>query len=426
MRKEVVITGFDLVSPIGVGQEEFWRSLTAGTSGIGYFSGVSSESPHRPLTSEVGDFRPKDYVKPKKNIKVMSRDIQLGFVAVAMAAARAGLVTDAEEIKDRTADPERFGVIFGCDLIGPEISEVTDAVRAGVLPDGSYDFSTWGKAAMEKIMPLWMLKYLPNMPASHMSIALDARAVSNSPTLDRASSLAAIIEAVSVIERGDADVMVSGGTGNRANAAFLARGRSYHLAPWTNDPASVPRPFDADRCGMVLGEGSGAFILESEEFALARGAKPIARIRGFSRVTEPTREYAVTSEAVRRSITGAIDSAGLSLADVDHLNADGIGTVGDDQAEAAGIRAAVGDLPVFTAKGHFGNLTSGTGSVELAASLLALENGTLPPVRNCEKIADDCPINVIVGKSHEVKKPAFIKINQTNMGRSLALVVEKY
>ena len=426
MKKKVVVTGFDLISPIGVGQEEFWDSYAAGKSGVDYFSAVSPDSPNRPIAAEVGDFRPKDFVKPKKNIKVMSRDIQLGFVAVAMAAARAGLTLGTDESIERSVDPERIGVIFGCDLIGLDLSELTDAIRAGLTPDGRHDFSTWGKAAMEKIMPLWMLKYLPNMPASHISIALDARAASNSPTLDRASSLAAIIEAAEIIERGDADVMICGGTGNRSNASFLARGRSYNLAPWTNDPAAVPRPFDADRCGVVLGEGSGALIIESEEFALARGAKPIARILGFARVTEPSREYVVQRDAVRRSISGALTMAGLTAGDVDHLNADGLGTIVDDRAEAEGIRDAVGDLPVVTLKGHFGNLGSGTGAVELGASLLAMEKGTLPPVHNCDKIADDCPINVVTHQPHEIKKPVFVKINQTNMGRSVALAVEKY
>lgn len=424
MKKQIVITGYDLISPIGVGQEEFWTALSNGTSGVGFMEGTDSESACRPFVALAPDFHPKDFVKPKKNIKVMSRDIQLGFVAAAMAVQRSGLSVDPEKPDERSVAPERLGVIFGCDLMGLDLTELTDAFRAGTT-DGVHDFSTWGKCAMEKIMPLWMLKYLPNMPASHIGIAMDARGPSNSPTLDRAASGAAIIEAASIIERGDADVMVCGGCGNRSNPSFLARGNSYHLAPWTGDPQSVPRPFDANRVGTVLGEGSGALVLESREFAEARGAKPLAVLRGFGRVVEPTNELSITAKSVERAIAQALSDADMTAADIDHVNADGLGTVEDDSIEALGIKNALGDVPVFSAKGHFGNLGSGTGAVELIASLMALEKGTLPAVRNCEKIAGDCPINVIADQPHSVKKPAFVKINQTNLGRSVALVVEK-
>lgn len=424
MEKEIVITGFDVISPIGVGLDEFWTALSEGVSGIDYLDGTDADSPVRPLVGAAPDFHPKDFVKPKKNIKVMSRDIQLGFVAAAMAVRQSGLSVDPENPDARSVAPERIGVIYGCDLMGLDLTELTDAFRAGTT-DGVHDFTTWGKCAMEKIMPLWMLKYLPNMPASHIGISMDARGPSNSPTLDRASSLSAMIEAAEIIARGDADVMVCGGCGNRTNPGFLARGKSYHLAPWTNDPKSVPRPFDAERVGTVLGEGAGAIVLESKEFALARGARPLAALRGFARTIEPVNELSANQESVCRAIELSLQRAGMSASDIDHVNADGLGTLRDDAQEAAGIRAALGDVPVFSVKGNIGNLGSGAGSVELAASLLAIDKGILPATRNCDSPAADCPVNVVVHRAHEVKKPAFIKINQTNMGRSVAVLIEK-
>ncbi len=421
MKREIVLTAFDLVSPIGVGTDEFWAALTAGKSGVGYSSLVAEDSPNRPLTAETPDFRPKDFVKPKKNIKVMSRDIQLGFVAAMMAAGKSGLSTGFDG-SAQTIDPERIGVIFGCDLIGIDISELADAFRAG-MSGGTYDYSTWGHAAMEKVMPLWMLKYLPNMPSSHIAIGLDARGPNNSPTLDRAATLASIAEAAVILENGRADAMICGGCGNRANPSFLSRGKAYNLAPWTSDPASVPRPFDADRCGTVLGDGSGAFILETREFAEARGAKPIAVLRGFSRVDDPSYEMCAQAGSVSMSIKAALADARLSASDIDHINADGLGTVEDDRAEAEGIAEVLGDMPVYAAKGHFGNLGSGAGAVELCASLLAMQHGTLPAALNCEKVAGDCPVNV-VRAPRAVEKKAFIKINQTAMGRSNAVIFE--
>ncbi|MDO5554869.1 MAG: beta-ketoacyl-[acyl-carrier-protein] synthase family protein [Planctomycetia bacterium] len=420
MKKEVVITGLGVLSPIGISQEEYWNSLLEGKSGVRPIESIKTTLPKR-LGAEVPEFQPKDYVKPKKNIKVMSRDIQLGFVAVAHACANAGLITEGD---GKNVDPERFGVVFGSDLIGLDLGELVDAFHAGVL-EGRYDFNTWGDASTGKILPLWMLKYLPNMPACHIGISVDARGPNNTPTLERGSALAAMIEAASVIARGDADVMICGSCGNRISPTIYAHAASYHVAPDHCDPDRVPRPYDAERNGTIIGEGAGAFILESEEFAKARGAKPLARLCGSARVTVPGVRWGTESEAVARAAQTALADASLTVSDLDHVNADGLGTVEDDAAEAVGLRKALGDLPVFTGKGHFGNLGSGSGSVELVASLLAMQKGQLPAVRNCDRIADDCPIQVNQ-EVRDVTRSHFMKLNSTNMGRSFAVVLEKY
>ena len=422
MKKEVVITGMGVLSPIGNTLDDYWQALCEGKSGVGVLSAIQTSLPDKPYGSELSDFSPKDYVKPKKNIKVMSRDIQMGFVAVALACANAGLILEGDE---HSVDPERMGVVFGCDLIALDLTELIDAFKVGIS-DGKYDYSTWGTAAMAKIMPLWMLKYLPNMPACHIGIALDARGPNNTPTLERASSLSAMIEAAHVIERGDADVMVCGGCGNKVNPAALARSELLDMVPSADDLQSQPRPFDAQRRGTILGEGSGAFVLESKEFALARGAKPIATILGSGRTMAPARQRGTNREGIARSIREALADGSRTAADIDHVNVDGLCVVYDDAEEAAAVRETLGDTPVFSAKGHFGNLGSGTGAVELVASLLGLQHGTIPATRNCDQIADDCPVNVIKDGPHAVNKPAFLKLNHTNMGRSVAALFEKF
>lgn len=422
MKKEVVITGMGVLSPIGNTLDDYWQALCEGKSGVGVLNAIPTALPERPYGCEVSDFSPKDYVKPKKNIKVMSRDIQMGFVAVALACAHAGLTLEGD---GRTVDPERMGVVFGCDLIALDLMELIDAFKAGII-DGKYDYSTWGASSMAKIMPLWMLKYLPNMPACHIGIALDARGPNNTPTLERASSLSALIEAARVIERGDADVMVCGGCGNKVNPAALARAELLDMVPAADDLQLQPRPFDAERCGTILGEGSGAFVLESKEFALARGAKPVANILGAGRTMSPERHRGANRDAIAQSIRAALADGQRTAEDIDHVNVDGLGVVYDDAEEACGIRETLGDTPVFSAKGHFGSLGSGTGAVELVASLLGLERGVMPATRNCDKIAADCPVNVIKDGPHEVRKPAFLKLNHTNMGRSVAALFEKF
>ena len=420
--KEVVLTGLGVLTSIGIDKDTFWNALLNDKSGIGFLNIDTADDSLRPMGSEVPDFHAKDYVKPKKNIKIMSRDIQLAFVSACLACQDARLVTEGDS---RNVDPDRIGVIFGSDLIGAEVDMLLSAFRAGIA-DGQYNYSQWGTDAMKEIFPLWMLKFLPNMPACQISIGLDARGPSNSITLCRCSSLAAIVEAVRTIERGSADVMVAGGCGNRVNQDFQTRVKSYFIAPRRENPSSVPRPFDADRCGSVMGEGSGAFVLESREFAEARGATIYATVRGFAQVNEPTlHDTRPTGSAIQRSILSALKHADLKPSDIGLVNPDGLGSVHDDRIEAEAIRSTLGDVPVSATKGNFGDLGSGTGAVELAAAVLAMQTGTIPPTRNHEKTASDCPINVVHGKPMITKTSAILKMNQTRMGRAFSVVLTR-
>ena len=419
---EVVLTGLGVLTPVGIDKDTFWNALLNGESGVGFLNVETADESLRPMGSEVLDFHAKDYVKPRKNIKIMSRDIQLAFVSACLACQDAGLITEGD---NRNVDPDRLGVIFGSDLIGTEVDMLLSTFRTGIT-EGQYHFSKWGTDAMREIFPLWMLKFLPNMPACQISIGLDARGPSNSITLCRASSLAAIIESVRIIERGGADVMIGGGCGNRVNQDFQTRTRSYFTASRRDDPASLPRPFDANRCGSVLGEGAGAFVLESREFAEARGATIYATVKGFAQTNEPTlHDTRPTGAAIQRSIRLALQRADLKPSDIGLVNPDGLGADHDDRIEAEAIRATLGDVPVSATKGNFGDLGSGTGAVELAAAVLAMKHGTIPPTRNHEKTAVDCPINVVHGQSVSSELSAILKMNQTRMGRSMAIVLTR-
>ncbi|MDR1923224.1 MAG: beta-ketoacyl-[acyl-carrier-protein] synthase family protein [Planctomycetaceae bacterium] len=422
MSKEVVITGFGFLSPIGIGKESFWAALMNESSGIDFLNITTSDKSLRPMGSEVPEFHAKDYIKPRKSIKVMSRDIQLALVASFHATLAAGLVTEGD---NRTVESERLGVMFGSDLIGAEVDLLLPAFRSGIK-DGQYDFSRWGIDSMREVFPLWMLKFLPNMPSCHIAIAHAAHAPSNSLTLCRASSLAAIMEAVRTIERGAADVMIAGGCGNRVNQDFQTRINSYFPAPRQDEPSTALRPFDTDRNGTVLGEGAGAFILESREFAEARKANIIAKIKGFAATNEPhLHKSRPTGYAIKRSIKLALEKADLQPNDIGFVNADGIGTQHDDKIEANAIQQTLNDIPVSANKGNFGDLGSGTGAVELAAALMSLEKNLIPPTKNHEKTATDCPINVVHKKPETPRKQTVLKLNQTRMGRSFAIILEK-
>ncbi|MBN2022743.1 MAG: beta-ketoacyl-[acyl-carrier-protein] synthase family protein [Pirellulales bacterium] len=414
--REIVVTGLGVVSPIGIGLDAFWNALGERRSGVhrlGVFDG--SDLPN-PIGADVADFDPKQYVRPRKSLKVMSRDIQLGFAAADMACRESRL--DAHSV-----DPDRLGIVFGADMIACDLNELRDAF-AGCMREGEFDFQRWGDSAMTEMYPLWMLKYLPNMPACHVGIAQDARGPNNSLTMGEVSSLAALAEASRVIERGQADVMIAGGTGCRVHPTIWAYRRAYPLSHRLDDPTRAMRPFDADRDGMVHGEGAAAVVLESRHHAEARGAPILARLLGFAARYEPQpggREP--DGQAVRNAIAETLRQTGVRPEEIDHVNADGLGTPVDDRLEAHAIRDVLGDVPVTAPKSYFGNLGAGTGAVEMAVSLLAFDRGEVPPTLNYDRPDPDCPVNVIHGDFKRRTKTYAIVLSHSRIVQSIAVML---
>jgi len=414
--REIVITGMGVVSPIGIGSEPFWTSLCEGRSGVRSLGMYADGDLPATIGARVVDLHPERHVRPRKALKIMSWDIQLGVVAADLACIDAAL-------DSRSVGPERLGVLFGADMIPCDLKEIVAAYR-GCMPTGEFDFRLWGEKALPEMFPLWMLKYLPNMPACHVGIARDARGPNNSLTLGEVSSLSAVAEAKRVIERGQADAMIAGGTGSRIHPLVWARHEVYHPSQRRDDPTRASRPFDADRDGMVHGEGAGAFVLEERSRAEARGAKVLARILGQASAFEPRgRGEPLEGHAIRASIRGALRAAGLEPRDVGHVNAHGLSTKIDDELEAQAIHDTLGDVPVTAPKSFFGNLAAGGGAVEMAVSLLALEKGLIPPTLNYEHPDPACPVNVIHGKPMGLSQPTALVLNHSRVGHSVALVL---
>ena len=415
---EVVITGVGIVSPIGIGRGPFWTSLCGRSSGIRRITAFDVAGSGFPFGGEIHDFDPKEFVKPRKSLKVMSREIQFGVVAAGLAMTDAGLAPGA-------ADPERLGVVFGADMMHCDLDEVANAYRR-CTADGRFDSSLWGRCAMDEIYPLWMLKYLPNMPACHIAIAHDARGPNNSHSLGESSSLTAIAEAARIIERGAADVMIAGGASSRIHPILWARSPLLPVSRRADDPAKVLRPFDAQRDGFVNGEGSGALILESRRHAEARGAQVLARVAGAGGSFEPPANgKPLAGDATRRAIRGALRTAGLAPRDLGHVNAHGLSTVADDRAEAGAIRELLGEVPVTAPKSYFGNLGAGTGAVEMAVSVLALEAGVVPVTLNYDQPDPECPINVVHREPLTDGRSAALILNQSPMGQSVAVAITR-
>lgn len=413
---EVVITGLGVVCPIGIGQERVRDSLLAGRSGVGPIRRFNPVDLPVKIAAEVDDFDPKAYVRPRKNLKVMARDTQLGVTASTLACREAG-------INSQTVAPERFGVVFGADRICGPLEESELSYRA-CLVDGRFEFSRWGKEGLAATFPLGFLRVMPNMVASHMTIAHDARGPSNTMHQGELSSLLAVSEAARIIQRGRADVMIAGGASSQMNPYDWVR----HCVLGTlsisrDDPATVLRPFDADRNGQVWGEGAAAFVMESRRHAEARGAMILARLLGFSSTCEPSDGGPPQGSGLERAMRLALKRAQLKPSEVGHVNAHGLSAVDADRIEARAIHVCAPDVPVTAPKSYFGNLGAAAGAVEMVASVVALGDGLVPATLNYRRPDPQCPVPVVHGEPLAAGVRTALLVNWTWVGQAAAVVL---
>lgn len=402
--RRVVITGMGIISPLGNSKEAAWESLVAGRSGVGPLQCLPSQSlpmhfagEARGFTGDIADFGPleKDQFRTiRKGLKVMCREIQMGVAAAQLALHDAGL-------KPGGYDVDRTGVVYGTDYIMTGPDEFAEGVRSCLTPDEQFDFTRWATDGMSKVTPLWLLKYLPNMPASHVAIYNDLRGPNNSITLREASANLAVAEAYSTIVRGHADIMLAGATGTRLHPV-----RTIHVAlqeecaVGDGEPGKMCRPFDLNRTGMVLGEGAGAIVVEELSNAQARGVPIFAEIVGFgsSAAASPTGGGNIR-QALENVVRQALAKAQLTPEQLGHFHAHGLATRKCDEEEAAAVQAVFSSraqpLPVTAAKSYMGNLGAASGLVELIASVLALYHGQLFPILNYETPDPRCPIHAV-------------------------------
>src|SRR3954470_12440496 len=318
--RRVVITGIGVISPIGIGAKSFWDNLLAGKVGVrrianwdpgGFSSQVGGEVP----AYKIGDYVPKSY---RKATKVMARDIELAVVAADDAFKDAGLQSKAYT-ETPSIDGKRFGCNIGAGLISAELNELTAAMTTARSDADSnkLDLHKWGRDGMGQLTPLWLLKYLPNMLACHVTIIHGLMGPSNTITCSDASSHLAIGEAFRTIQRGKADLAICGGAESKLNPMGMMRQSLLgRLTTTHNDsPAEAVRPFDADADGTAFGEGGGLLILEEYEHAKKRGAKIYAELVGFAAtqdahsVTEPDPAGYSYGKAIEKALKDARVSA---------------------------------------------------------------------------------------------------------------------
>jgi 3-oxoacyl-[acyl-carrier-protein] synthase II len=432
--RRVVITGLGLVTPLGIGAGPFWASLAEGRGAVRKIQAFPVAGLPNDVGAEVADLDKKAMIdlalprikKPlRKSLNFMARDIQLSVAGAQLAFVDAGL-------EGLGVDPTRIGVDLGAGLISTELDELAPAIDAGFKSNGAFDYSAYGREGIGMITPIWLLKYLPNMLACHISILLDCQGPSNTITEAEAASNVAIGEAARIIARGRADVMITGGADSKIHPLSMVRMSLLdQMSHWSGDPSGACRPFDVARDGWVPGEGAGIIVLEEREHALARGAKVYGEILGFGSGCDASPVGGLDPDGIGTEIAirAALRDARLSPADIGHVNAHGAATIVSDLAEARAIGRVFGEgsgagVPVTALKGYVGNLVSGCGAVELIASLLGVNRGLIPPTLNCDDLDPACgPIDLVTGPPRAVDNPTFLNTNLTRHGQAAAVIV---
>ncbi|MCE9589894.1 MAG: hypothetical protein K8S99_05160 [Planctomycetes bacterium] len=410
MQRDVVITGLGPITALGVGIDATWSALLAGRSAIAPIAAFDPAGFTSRIGAEVRDLKVSSYVPKsyRKAVKVMARDIEIAVAAADQAARDAGLVTKGTAAEGSTVatsyPPARVGAHIGAGLIAAELDELTFALassraESGAEATGGLDMHKWGSEGITQLTPLWLLKYLPNMLACHVTIIHDAQGPSNTITCGEASSGLSIGESFRVIQRGSADACFCGGAESKFNPmAFLRQiitGRLNTIAnPPDGDPASAVRPFSRSAAGSVIGEGGGIVVLESlEGFKRRGGARAYARVLGFgaSQTIHPESRSLRPDPAGRGialAIKAALRDAKLTPDAIDLIIPIGAGFAENDAAEANAMRTVFGDalakIPLVSTKPYLGSCGAGAGGIDTAVAAKALAEQTIPPVINCD------------------------------------------
>ncbi|MDP3919667.1 MAG: beta-ketoacyl-[acyl-carrier-protein] synthase family protein [Candidatus Omnitrophota bacterium] len=391
-KRRVVITGLGVISPCGAGWQPYWEALVHGRSHIRTIQSMSLNGFPSKFAGEIPDFDPRGYVKQRKSLKVMSREIQLAVAASQLAVEDAGLVISEE-------DKDHIGICLGTGIINNDLDEVGIGIRNGMDDEGKFDMAKFGQAGIRSLYPLWFLKYLPNMPACHISIAHGLRGPSNTITTSSASAAQAIGDAYRTLERGDADVMIAGGTDSKINAYGMGRFEMLGLLSRRNHtPQDAYCPFDQKHDGIIVGEGAGLIILEERERALRRGAQIYAELIGYGVSSDFNPDPRQTTDTMGKCIAmkTALKDAGIHNRDVSFVVANGSGIPCQDIQEAIALREvfehAENGLRVTALKPITGHLVYASGGVEMTGTVMALREGIIPPLINLKNPHPECSL----------------------------------
>jgi len=384
--RRVVVTGLGAVTPIGNDVAQYWEGLCSGKNGVADITLFDASRHACRFAAEVKGFDPSGWLEPKE-AKRWDRFCKFGVVAAKQAVADAGLAIDG-------SNAQRVGVSIGSGVGGLLMMET----QAHVLADRGPD----------RVSPFCVPMMIPNMATGLAAIALGARGPSSAVATACAAGSNAIGDAFRTIQLGLADAMVCGGAESAITPLGVAGFASAKALSFRNDdPATASRPFDLERNGFVIGEGSGVLVLEALEHAQARGARILAEVVGYGttcdahHITAPSPGGVGGAEAMRL----ALADARLEPEDVDYVNAHGTSTQANDSNETAAIKAALGEharrIPVSSTKSMTGHLLGGSGGIEAVASILAIGHNLVPPTINYHTPDPVCDLDVVPNQARE-------------------------
>ena len=413
MSRRVVVTGVGAVSPIGESVDTFWENALAGKSGVGRITLFDPSDFLTQIGAEVSDWDPEKYM-PRRESRRLDRSAQFFVVATDQAMADAGLAYEED-------DPEalRAGVVVGSGV--------------GGLRSTQAEIRIMDERGPERVSPLAITKIISNMSGGVISIRHHLFGPNICTVTACAASANAIGDASEIIKRGDADVMVAGGTEagivELALAGFVS---SKAVSRRNDDPEVASRPFDADRDGFVMGEGAATLILEEREHALARGVHIYAEVLGYGmsadgfHITRPRPGGAGAARAMQNSL----NNAGLVPADIDYVNAHGTSTQANDVTETEAIKTVFGDLaykvPISSTKSMTGHLLGGAGAIESLACILSIRDGVVAPTINYTTPDPECDLDYVPNEARSVD----VDIAMTNSfgfgGHNVALIFGRH
>lgn len=386
MSRRVAVTGIGLITPLGLSNKETWDAICNGRSGVKYVERFDVSDHKTKIGGEIKNFNPEDFMNPKEARRT-DRFIQYAVASTKLAIEDSGLEI-TEEISPQV------GTLIGTGIGG------MDTFRETVI-----QLEAKGPG---RLSPFSIPNIITNLAAGHVSITYNAKGPNCSTTTACAASAHALGYAMIAIQRGDADVMIAGGTEAPINPLSYGGFNAMRALSTNNDdPEGASRPFDKDRDGFIIGEGSGMLILEELEFAKKRGARIYAELIGFGMSSDASHITAPSLDGPVRCMQSAIRNAGINPEEIDYINAHGTSTELNDANETKAIKEIIGEkayqTPVSSTKSMTGHLLGAAGGIEAAFSVLAMDQGILPPTINYTTPDPDCDLDYVPNEARDAK-----------------------
>ncbi len=419
----VVITGMGAMTPLGNSVRDTWRALCEGKSGIGRITLFNAESFPTKIAGEV---KKKDFSQWQKKEAKPWRHSLFALEAAQEALCEAGL-------ENHRLNPARVGIYFGAGDGGFDFEEYASILRDSLEEDESVSPTRYLSNSLKQINPQKLLEQEPFQVLNHLSKTFNAKGVVSNCLTACAASSQAIGEATEIIRRGDADVMITGGAHSMIHPLGLAGFNLLTALSTQNEaPQKASRPFDKNRDGFVLSEGSGVLVLESLEHAQKRNAMILAEVTGYGgsadafRLTDPH----PTGRGAIQAMRAALRDASLDPKDIDYINAHGTSTQLNDQIETHSVKEVFGEnakkIPISSIKSMLGHMIAAAGAVELIASVLTIREGIIPATINYEMPDENCDLDYVPNTARRQKVKTVLSNSFGFGGQNIALIVRNF